>query len=203
MSAHNRPSFKPRSPLAGAVRSAGRSGDEAAVRVSEVAGLGRVWLAPFRGRGEIVGSILWSRLGCALPPPLRFAEGEGLRLLWADAEGWYAEAAQERPGELLRTLRDTLGDAAALVDKSAMHALLRLSGPRVRDLLAKGCQLDLHPEAFPIGSCAPTAIEHCHIHIRAEAPDSFALLVPASVARSFWHWLEVSALEFGLRVEEG
>jgi len=201
VSAHNRPTFQPRSALAGVPRSAGRSGDESAIRVAEVTGLGRIWLAPFRSRVGTVGSVLWSRLGCALPPPLQFAEGQDLRLLWADAEGWYAEAPQDRPGALLSTLRETLGEMAALADKSAMHAMLRLSGPRVRDLLAKGCQLDLHPEAFPVGACAPTAIEHCHVHIRAETPDGFALLVPASVARSFWHWLEVSALEFGLRVE--
>ena len=98
-------------------------------------------------------------------------------------------------------LAEPLGDLAAIVDQSHARILLRISGPRVRDALAKGVAIDLHPSAFRTGDTAMTSIAHIDVQLWQddEAP-SYVFSVPRSLAESFWHWLEASAAEHGLEL---
>ncbi len=50
-------------------------------------------------------------------------------------------------------------------NQSDARAALRLSGPHVRDMLAKGCMIDLHPSVFPPGAAAMTSIAHIGVHL--------------------------------------
>ena len=43
--------------------------------------------------------------------------------------------------------------------------LLELRGPRVRDVLAKGVSIDLHPRAFRTGDVAVTTASHLAVHL--------------------------------------
>lgn len=93
---------------------------------------------------------------------------------------------------------------AAMSDQSDSRAVLGLSGPRVRDLLAKGCMIDLHPAAFPVGAAATTSIAHIGA-VLWRNPDgpggaAFELMVSRSMAGSFWSWFAGSAAEFGCEV---
>src|SRR5205814_4341793 len=47
-------------------------------------------------------------------------------------------------------------DGGTVVDVSAHRTLLELRGPRVRDLLAAGTAIDVHPRALPVGTAAQT-----------------------------------------------
>src|SRR5262245_6066671 len=58
---------------------------------------------------------------------------------------WHKQLQQRASRHSLATLELTSGLAA-----------FHLVGSAVRDILAKGCGLDLHPAAFPIGACART-----------------------------------------------
>ena len=73
-----------------------------------------------------------------------------------------------------------------------------ISGSAARDLLAKGCALDLHPSAFWEGGCAVTRIAQlrCVLH---HVGAGYRLLVGRSYAVSLAEWLIESAAEFGLR----
>jgi methylglutamate dehydrogenase subunit D len=82
--------------------------------------------------------------------------------------------------------------------------LLRISGPRVRDMLAKGCMLDLHDRAFKVGDTAVTPIALLNVQI-SRLPDAdgaavFDLAVTRSYALSLWPWLESASAEFGLTI---
>ena len=80
--------------------------------------------------------------------------------------------------------------------------MLRISGPRAREVLAKGCSLDLHRSVFKPGSAGttPVALIDCVIWQVDETP-SYDLAVPTSFAESFWSWLTASAAEYGYTVE--
>ena len=104
---------------------------------------------------------------------------------------------------LAAELHERLGDVAAVNDQGDGHALLRLSGSAARNVLAKGCGIDLHHKAFPVNASAGTAIAHIGVTLwRCEdAPDGapvFEIMLFRSLAQSFWHWLALSAAEFGL-----
>jgi sarcosine oxidase, subunit gamma len=89
-----------------------------------------------------------------------------------------------------------LGGAAA--DVSAQRIGLRLTGPRVRDVLAKGCSIDLHPLVFRRGSSAQTMLGLAGIIVLAlsDAGDDYVVLVRSSFAGYLADWLLDAALEF-------
>lgn len=105
-------------------------------------------------------------------------------LCGADAEGIRASA----PG-------------AAVNDVSSGRAVLRLSGPRVRDVLAADCPLDLHVSAFGPNRSAATLIGHFNVVIDCVEADVFDVYVARGFAQDFWHWLTETAAEWGYRVE--
>jgi sarcosine oxidase subunit gamma len=95
-----------------------------------------------------------------------------------------------------------LSDLAAVTDQSDARAILRLSGARARDVLAKGCLIDLHPRAFQVGDVALTSISHIGVQIwQVDEAPSYDMSVPRSMIGSFWSWFEASAVEFGYSVE--
>ena len=87
------------------------------------------------------------------------------------------------------------------MDQSHGRAVLRLAGARARDVLAKGCRLDLHPRVFVPGMCAQTVIAQIGVllHQRDEIP-TYDLYVLAGYALDFLEWLTSSAAEFGYRI---
>ncbi len=103
-------------------------------------------------------------------------------------------------GQPLEDLASSLQDAASLSDHSDGYALFEVWGPRVRDVLAKGVPLDLHPDSFS-DHVAVTVVAHIGAILWRNGPDSFTLAVFRSYASSFWHWLSASAAPFGLVVE--
>lgn len=98
-------------------------------------------------------------------------------------------------------LRAAIGDSAAICDQSSGYGVLRLSGPNVRDVLAKGVPLDLDPAAFGPNGAAVTLAAHIGIMLwQVDSAPTYNIAVPRSMAGSFWDWLAESAAEFGLAV---
>jgi sarcosine oxidase subunit gamma len=63
---------------------------------------------------------------------------------------------------------------------------LELQGPAARDVLSKGCGLDLHPRTFPPGRCTRTRFAQLPVVIESlDQPPRYELLV----ARSYSTWL--------------
>ena len=114
--------------------------------------------------------------------------------------------AEERPeGDLAAELRGLLGETASLVDNSHGRVLVRLAGPKARDLLAFGTPVDLAPEAFPVGAGAATLLGHIAVTLllRSEPPETgpvFEIVVARGFAESLWDWLTGRARRFGYQV---
>ena len=68
------------------------------------------------------------------------------------SNGSPAPKVRKRQG-LRRGVRSRVGLFAAVSDQSDSRLVLRLSGPRVRDVLAKGVPLDLHPKVVQTRRC--------------------------------------------------
>ena len=99
------------------------------------------------------------------------------------------------------TLRAVLGPFAAVTDQSDARLVLRLSGPRVRDVLAKGVAVDLHPKAFKPGDVTSTLVAYVGVQIdMLDAAPTYQLTAPRSMAGTLWSWLSASAAEFGYDV---
>jgi len=94
-----------------------------------------------------------------------------------------------------------LSGLASLSDHSDGYAVFELWGPKIRETLAKGVPVDLHPTVFT-DDVAVTVIAHIGAIVWQSAPDRFSIAIFRSYAGSFWHWLAASAAEFGLTVED-
>lgn len=90
----------------------------------------------------------------------------------------------------------SLADKAYVVDQTCGRSRIRLSGPAVRQALAKGTGVDLHPDMFPIGQAAMTLIGHIGVNLARTGEDTFELLVLRGFAESLWHELKVMSAEF-------
>ena len=91
-------------------------------------------------------------------------------------------------------------DAAGLgvaIDLSSGFTALLLAGPRVREVLARSCRVDLDQQIFPAGHAAATIMAQVPV-ILAVLPAGMLLLTPASTARHFREWLAAAAKPFGL-----
>ena len=99
-------------------------------------------------------------LGVGLPlEPNTVVGGDDLSVLWLGPDEWLVVTPPDRPAAPLEALREELREFhAAVTDVSAGQTTIRLRGDHARELLAKGCSLDLHPRAFGPGRCAQTNV---------------------------------------------
>ncbi len=89
------------------------------------------------------------------------------------------------------------GRHVSVVDTSDARTTIRIHGAHARDVLAKGCPLDLHPRVFGPGQCAQSLLAKADvlIHQRDDVP-TYDVYVLCSYARYLWDWLVDAAKEF-------
>jgi sarcosine oxidase subunit gamma len=79
--------------------------------------------------------------------------------------------------------------------------VLRLSGPRAGDVLAKGLPIDLHPRTFGPDSAATSTISLMGVQLwQVDDLPTYDIALFRSLSASFWRWLTASAAEFGYEV---
>ena len=193
------------SPLA-AVAVPGRygkaTGDTPPVILMERRGLKLCVIAALSGQESTLEEDVRKLTGLKLPRGPRRVAAKGLALIGTAPGQWLAVAENAASRQVLYELAKQLVGHAAITEQSDSKAVIRLSGPHAREVLAKGCSLDLHPRVFKPGNAAttPIALIDCQLWQIDDAP-SYDLAVPSSFAESFWSWLTASAAEFGYSVE--
>ncbi len=139
--------------------------------------------------------------GLALPKPGRAEISSDAMIVWIQPSAWLVIRPRGVEGALAKSLAGAAGTKTAVVDQSHGRAVLRLSGAHARDVLAKGCRIDLHPRAFSAGSAATTTIDHITVTIvQVDATPTYDLVLPANFAEAFLDWLGMSATEFGYEI---
>jgi sarcosine oxidase subunit gamma len=138
-------------------------------------------------------------LGSALPvQPCTSTRSGDFLLLWLGPDEWLILAPEGAGPELETALREAIGgEPGAVTDVSAQRTTLALSGCASRELLAKGCSIDLHPKVSPMGTCVQTLVAQTGIIIvaRDETASDFLLVVRASFAQYFAAWLIDAGVE--------
>jgi len=137
-------------------------------------------------------------LGAELPAPNRWVEARDAHILWQAFDEWLIVTPAGRERALVDALRAALeGTHHALTDVSDLRVTLALEGPHARDVLQKGCAVDLHPRVFTAGSCVTTALARVRVTIRQmNAVPRYEVLVERSYASYLSAWLQDAALEY-------
>ncbi|MGQ0664813.1 MAG: sarcosine oxidase subunit gamma [Pseudomonadota bacterium] len=138
-------------------------------------------------------------LGLELPLEAnRSASGAGVSALWLGPDEWLIVTESGGEAGVAANLRAALaGRPAAVTEVGDGRTTIEIGGARARDVLRKGCLLDIHPRVFAPGACAQTGIAKARVILRLiDARPCFHILVDRSYAEYLWRWLADAGLEF-------
>jgi sarcosine oxidase subunit gamma len=145
-----------------------------------------------------VGLRSWS--AAPIPAPSLVPPGLGgqVRLLTLGPREWVAVSDTITGPELHERLKQHLGgQEISAVDLSCGIKAISAQGSAARDVLSKGCGLDLHQRALPAGHCTRTRFAQLAVIVDCTSPaPCFELYVGRSYVDYLHAWLLDAAAEF-------
>lgn len=158
-------------------------------------------LLNLRGRtaDQRFAACIQQALGIALPEtPNRWEGNSDTAILWLGPDEWLIMAPEGRAGASEARLRDAAGDHPwfSAVDVSHNYTGFELRGPAAREVLAKGCPLDLHPRRFGPGHCAQSLLAKARVLLRMTEGNGIEIWLRNSYARYAASWLVDATEEF-------
>ena len=151
-----------------------------------------------KGKTSALAAALKKDFGVALPGMGQSASARELMMVGVQPDSWLA--VQPGGTSLAARLEDKAGKLAMITSQSHGRTLIRMTGPRARDVLAKGTAVDLHAATFKPGMAAATQIGHVGVTIVCTGADSFDLITLSTFAAGFWDGICELSLEWGYEV---
>ncbi|HEX7385760.1 MAG TPA: sarcosine oxidase subunit gamma family protein [Castellaniella sp.] len=129
--------------------------------------------------------------------------------LWLGPDEWMLRSRQcpNDAAPTVHALEQYLaGQFFAVTDQSSGFSVIQLMGPCAAEVLNKGCPLDLHPRAFPVGDCAQSHYFKAHILIHRIEEQVWEIIVRRSFADvtarllkdAMWEYLEIAEDDRGM-----
>jgi sarcosine oxidase subunit gamma len=148
------------------------------------------WRIPHPAMGPKIDALrLPTRVGTTAPGPLRaLCVGPDEWLLVCDAVGGDEQRARIEVQAAQQHL--------AMVELSQGYAVVNVRGPACREVLAKGCGLDLHPRAFREDTCARTLLAHLFVTLDCRGLEGFDIYVGRSFQWQLHSWLVDASIEY-------
>ena len=172
---------------------------EPAVTVTVRGDLGHVNL---RGHASDAGFLQAAEreLGQPVPVEPNTVTAAEHRVCWLGPDEWLVVSPGARVAALVQRLEQALSSThAAVNDISGGQVALLLQGAGCRELLARGCTLDLHPREFKVGSCAQSGLAKANVLIALvdDAP-TFMVVVRRSFSDYLYRWLAHAGRDQGI-----
>lgn len=139
--------------------------------------------------------------GCRPPlEPNTVIVSDAVSAMWLGPDEWYLRTAHGTEHDTATTLERALTGRHAAINKVGSGlATLELGGAHARDVLEKGCTLDLHPRMFAPGQCAQTLLAKANVLLHPYgAQPVYEIVVRRSFADYLFAWLADAADEFGM-----
>jgi sarcosine oxidase subunit gamma len=174
------------------------------VIVTERGGLGIARIAARRAQSAKVPELLRAQFGIDLPRGSRRASLGDVGIAGIGPETWLAtrDDAGNAGNAFAESLRSLLGECASVTDQSDAYVILRLTGPKVRETLAKLLPIDIHPRSFQVSDVAQTVCGYMNVTVwrledTAQGDPTFEVWVGRSLAVSLHQAISHAAAEFG------
>ena len=123
-------------------------------------------------------------------------------IAWLGPDEWLVVSPPDVKDGLAAKLQEALTALHVSVnDISGGQTIIRLRGARARDLLNKGCPLDLHPRAFGAGQCAQSHIAKSNaLIIQVDDRPTYDVVVRRSFADYLARWFNHAGLGYDIAV---
>ena len=188
-----------RSALAGkpATRHANPNGTNPSLVFSEMVHLGKLNLRASKSTSAQVKSVV----GCAFPTAAnRFSSAGERHVIWLGPDEFLIICEAGKDAELASALENALETQhCAVTNITDALAAFHLKGTAIRQVLAKGCAIDLHPGSFTSGDAAQTLLSHATVTMLAVAENELIVICRTSFAPYVHDWLLDAALEYGVK----
>ena len=164
---------------------------------SEMVHLGKLNLRASKSASTQVKSVI----GCAFPTATnRFSSAGERHVVWLGPDEFLIICEADKDAELASTLESTLNTQhCAVTNITDALAAFHLKGAAVRQVLAKGCAIDLHPGSFASGDAAQTLLLHAAVTMLALSDNELIVICRTSFAPYMHDWLLDAALEYGVK----
>ena len=167
-----------------------------AVRIREVPFLTMVGVRAVPG--SAAAGRIETRLATSLPSACgAVTTGDGVSVLWLSPDEFLVVSEEQRRAPLTAALVESLqGEPGSATDLSANRTTFELGGPSAREVLEKGCPLDLHPRAFQVGTAYLTLIGSVPVILWKVADELYRIFPRSSFADFLGRWLLDAMAEF-------
>jgi sarcosine oxidase subunit gamma len=159
------------------------------------------------GKAEALRQRVQDCFSLRLPMAAQQAENagnpgpDGLHFIWAGPGRWLAATPAHTGASFEAMLRGELSAVASVINQTDGRCVFRLSGPNLREVLAKGLPIELDPRVFGPGDTALSLIGHINVHVwQIDHTPTYDVAVPRTFAASFCDWLSAAAASYGLLV---
>lgn len=164
---------------------------------SEMVHLGKLNLRASKSASTQVKSVC----GCAFPLAAnKFSSAGERHVVWLGPDEFLVICEAGKDAEIASALEIALKTQhCAVTNITDALAAFHLKGTAVRQVLAKGCAIDLHPGRFTSGDAAQTLLSHAAVTMLAVADDELIVFCRTSFAPYVHDWLLDAALEYGVK----
>ena len=146
---------------------------------------------------DAVAATLAEQIGVdAAPGPLQSAAGTKGTLLRVQPFVWWLTRADEATAKQAMEIDAEQGTS---LDLSHSRTVIRIEGPRARDLLNRGLPTDLRPKSFPKGGFIGGAIHLVGVNLHRR-DGGYDLYVSRGFAVTLWEFLTETAAQWGYDV---
>ncbi len=167
--------------------------------ISEHSGVALCSVLTRHGRKAELAQRVHDKFGVELPPVQKYAASSSLGIASTGPGQWLMMTDQAKRTQFELQLRTEFAGVASVFDQSDGRTILRVRGPRARDVLAKGVLIDLHPDVFGVGDAAVTSIAYIGAHFwQTDETPTYEFAMFRSFALAFCDWLLDSSAEFGV-----
>lgn len=158
-------------------------------------------IAARKGRSPELVALFGASYGVEPPNAPRCVSRADVSIAGIAPQTWLAMSEGTGNG-FPHSLQSLLGHCALVIDQSDAHVIVRLTGPKVRQALAKLLAIDIHPRTFQVGDLAQTVCGYMNVmlwRVQDSAPDvaAFEIWAGRSLAVSLHEAISHAAAEFG------
>ena len=171
------------------------------VIATERDGLGVARIAARKAQAAGVLEVFRAQFGLEPPNAPRRASRGDVAIAGIGPGAWLA--TRDGAGNAFaQSLRSLLGECASVSDQSDAYVILRLTGPKVRETLAKVIPIDIHPRSFQVSDVAQTVCGYVGVTLwrledTAQGDPTFEIWAGRSYAVNLHQAISHGAAEFG------